>query len=148
MQTRVNTVVEPDPTVIMAIGSSSDYSVGSPASAQTTIENNNVPALQISGGTTISPGGATTLTITASQAPVQNTQVALSLSGSAVAGTDYDPVDPVVTLDAGSTSASLTIDSLTNTVIQPDKYIVVSIAPSSSYSVGSQRIHGGHHQRQ
>ncbi|HXQ60806.1 MAG TPA: Calx-beta domain-containing protein [Acidimicrobiales bacterium] len=139
VQTRVNTVVEPDPTVVMSIAPDpSVYSLGSPSSAQTTIEDDNVPALQISGGTTIPPGGATTLTITANQAPVQNTQVALTLSGSAVAGTDYDPVDPVVTLDAGSTSASLTIDTLDDTVIQPNKYIVASIAPSSSYSVGSQ----------
>ena len=78
--------------------------------------NNNVPTLQISAGTTISPGSATTLTITANQAPVQNIQVSLNLLGSAEAGVDYDPVDPVVTLDAGSTSATVTIDTLDDKV--------------------------------
>jgi len=139
VQTRVNTVVEPDPTVVMAIGSSASYSVGPPGSAETTITNNNVPSLQISGGATVSPGGATTLTVTADQAPFQNIQVDLNLSGSAVAGTDYDPVNPVVTLNAGSTSATVTIDTLNDRVIQPNKYIVVSIGPSpSSYSVGTE----------
>jgi len=138
VQTRVNTVVEPNPTVTMTIASGSGYSVGSPASAQTTIKNSNVPALQISGTTTISPGGGATLTITADQAPYQNTQVALNLSGSAVAGTDYQPVNPVLTLTAGTTSASITIDTLNSRVIQPNKFVVASIAPSSSYSVGVQ----------
>jgi hypothetical protein len=138
VQTRVNTLVEQDPTIIMQIAGSADYTVGTPGSAQTTITNNNVPSLQISGGTTVSPGGATTLTVTANQAPLQDTQVGLELSGSAVAGTDYDPVDPVVTLGAGSTSATVTIDTLDDKEIQPNKYIEVAIAPSSAYSVGSQ----------
>lgn len=138
VQTRLNTVVEPDPTITMAIAGGSGYAVGSPGSAQTTIKNNNVPALQITGGTTVSPGGAATLTVTADQAPFQDTQVVLNLSGSAVAGTDYQPVDPVLTLTAGTTSASITIDTLNNKVIQPSKYIVASLAASSSYSVGPQ----------
>ncbi|HEY5252111.1 MAG TPA: Calx-beta domain-containing protein, partial [Acidimicrobiales bacterium] len=138
VQTRVNTLVEPDPTIVMTIDSGTGYSPGSPGSAETTITNNNVPSLQISGGTTVSPGGATTLTVTANQAPFQNIEVELSLSGSAAAGTDYDPVNPVVTLSAGSTTASVTIDTLNDKVIQPDKYIVVSLAPSpASYSVGT-----------
>ena len=48
-----------------------------------------------------SPGGSATLTVTANQAPLQNTQVELDVSGSASPGTDYDPVNPVLTLDAG-----------------------------------------------
>ena len=59
-----------------------------------------MPTLQITGGTNVSPGAAATLTITANQAPLQDTQVALSFGGTPLAGTDYWP-DPVVTLDAG-----------------------------------------------
>jgi multidrug efflux pump subunit AcrA (membrane-fusion protein) len=138
VQTRVNTVVEQEPTITMTVAAGSGYTVGSPATAQTTITNNNVPQMQITGGTTVAPGAAATLTITANQAPTQNTQVALDLSGSAEAGTDYEPVDPVVTMPAGSTSTTVTVDTLDDKVIQPDKYIVVSIGPSSSYTVGSQ----------
>ncbi|HVC71477.1 MAG TPA: Calx-beta domain-containing protein [Acidimicrobiales bacterium] len=138
VQTRVNTVVEQDPTVTMTINLDPSYSVGSPAIATTTIRNTNVPALQISGGTTVSPGAASTLTITANQAPFQDTQVVLSLSGSAVAGTDYQPVNPVLTLAAGSTTASVTIDTLNTKVIQPDRFLLASISPSSSYTVGVQ----------
>ncbi len=139
VQTRVNSVVEADPTVTMSIAGGSGYSVGSPSSAQTTIKNNNVPTLQVSGSTTVSPGGSATVTVTADQAPLQDTQVDLTVAGSAQAGTDYNPVHPVVTLSAGTTTTSVTFNTLTTNVIQPDKYIVVSITPSpTSYSVGSQ----------
>jgi hypothetical protein len=139
VQTRVNSTVEQDPTIVLSISGGTGYSVGSPSSAQTTIKNTNVPAVQITGGTTISPGGSATLTISADQAPLQDTQVPLTISGSAAAGTDYQPVNPVVTLHAGTTSATITISSLATSMIQPDKFIVVAIAPSpAAYSIGSQ----------
>jgi hypothetical protein len=136
--TRVDDVVKPSKTLTLSLASGTGYVVGSPASAQTTINNNNVPTLQISGGTAVSPGGSATLTVTADQAPVNDTQVALSFSGDAAAGTDYRTVNPILTLSAGTTSTTVTINTMNNHVIQPDRHIVVSIAPSpGSYSVGS-----------
>ncbi len=138
VQTRSNNLVEQEPTIVLSVASGTGYTVGSPSSAQTTITNTNVPALTISGGTTVNPGGSATLTVTANQAPLQNTQVQLDVSGSASPGTDYDPVNPILTLAAGTTSASVTVDTLNDGVIGPNKYIVVSLAPSpTSYSVGS-----------
>ncbi len=138
VQTRSNNVVEAEPTIIMSVAAGTGYAVGSPSSAQTTITNTNVPALTITGGTTVSPGGTATLTVTANQAPAQDTQVQLSVSGSASAGTDYNPVNPIVTLAAGQTTASVTVSTLANNVIAPNKFIVVSLAPSpANYTVGS-----------
>ena len=139
VQTRSTTTLASNPVVSITIAAGSGYSIGSPASASTTIENTNVPALSITGGATVSPGGSTTLTVTANQAPLQNLQVELSVSGSATPGTDYDPVDPILTITAGTTSASVTVDTIGNTVIQPNKYIVVSIEPSpTTYTVAAQ----------
>ncbi|HEX3946805.1 MAG TPA: peptidoglycan-binding protein, partial [Acidimicrobiales bacterium] len=138
VQTRVNTLVEPDPTVTLSVAAGTGYTVGTPATAQTVIKNDNVPALQITGATTVAPGGSATLTITADQAPLQDTQVGLSAAGSATPGTDYDPVDPVVTLPAGQTSTTVSVDTISSTVIEPDKYVAVSIAPSATaYTVTS-----------
>ena len=122
VQTRANTVVEQNPTIVLSIASGTGYSIGDPSSAQTTIKDTNVPTLQITGGTTVSPGGAATLTITSDQAPLQDTQVGLTITGSAVAGTDYDPVLPVVTLSAGSTSTTVTFTTLAANVLQPNKF--------------------------
>ncbi len=139
VQTRVNTTVQANRVITLSIGSGTGYDVGSPGSASTTIANNNVPALTISGGTRVSPGGSATLTITANQAPLQTTQVQLEVAGSAQLGTDYDPVDPVVTLAAGQTTARVVVTTIHDTVIQPDKYVSVTIAPSAgSYTVTSQ----------
>ena len=97
-----------------------------------------IPALTITGGTTVNPGGTVTLTISADQAPTQDTQVVLSVGGSAQPGSDYAPVNPVVDLCSGCTTASVVISTLATSVIQPDKYLVVSIQPSpGAYSVAS-----------
>ncbi len=138
VQTRATSTVQPTTTISMALAGGTGYVVGSPSSAQTTIQNGVVPTLQISGSTTVSPGRSATLTITANQAPLQNTQVALTFGGNATAGTAYMVPDPVVTLPAGSTSTTVTLTTLTNNVIQPNTYVVVSLSPSpSQYTVGS-----------
>ncbi len=139
--TRVDDVVKPKKTLTIGLVPTADYTVSSLGSAQTTITNNNVPAVQISGGTTVDPGGSATLTVTAAQAPLHDTQVSLSFAGDAVPGTDYRTVDPVVVLPAGRTSASITVRTLTNHVIQPDRHIVVSVTPApTQYSVASPGI--------
>ncbi len=138
VQTRVNTSVESNKTVVVSIQSGTGYDVGNPSSAQTTIANANVPQLTITGGTTVTPGGSATLTISANQAPLSSTQVFLSFGGNAVPGTDFDTPDPVVTLPAGATSTTVTLDTLNPQVLGPNKYVVVSLtAAPGSYSVGN-----------
>jgi len=127
--TRIDNVVKPTKTLVLGLGASGSYSVGSPGSAQTSITNANVPAVHISGGTTVSPGGRATLTITADQPPVHATQVTVGLNGDAAPGTDYQTINPVVTLAAGQTSATLTVTTRDNHVIQPDRHIVATLTP-------------------
>ena len=138
VDTRTNTLVEANPTIVVSLASGTGYTVGSPSSAQTTITNDNTPQLQITGSATVTPGGSATLTITANQAPLEATQVLVSLGGSAQPGTDYSPPDPVVTLPAGSTTTTVTVNTLSTDVIGANKYVVVSLTPSpGSYTVGT-----------
>lgn len=139
VQTRATTTVGPNTVITMSIAGGSGYAVGSPGSASTTIENTALPSLSISGGTTVAPGGSTTITVTANQAPLQNLQVELNFAGSATPGTSYNPVDPIVTIAAGTTTASVTIDTLASTTIQPASYIVASLEPSSTYSIADNQ---------
>ncbi len=139
--TRLDNVVKPSKTLTMTITSGSGYNVDSPNSAEATITNTNVPKLTITGGATVSPGGQVSLTVTADQAPLQDTPVTLAFSGDAAAGTDYQTINPVVTLSSGTTSTGLTITTLVNPAIQPDRHLVVSISPApGSYSVGSPGV--------
>ncbi len=136
VQTRATTGVAPNQTIVLSVASGTGYTVGTPGSAQTTIKNDNVPALTITGSTTVTAGGSATLTVTANQAPLQNLQIALTAAGSAQAGSDYQPVDPIVTLAAGATTATVTVQTIATTVIAPAKYLAVSITPSpTTYTV-------------
>ena len=100
--TRVDNVVKPRKTLVMGIAGGTGYSVGSPGSAQTTITNNNVPAVHISGATTISPGGsAQAHGHRRSGARRKDTQVSLSFAGDAVPGTDYREREPGADDQAG-----------------------------------------------
>ena len=82
--TRADQVVKPKKTLTLSLRSGSGYSVGSARTAQTTIVNSNVPTLHITGGGVIVPGAAATLTVTADQAPVHDTQVSLTFAGDAI----------------------------------------------------------------
>ena len=54
--TRVDQVVKPKKTLILALAGGSGYSVGSPAFGADPIINSNVPSLHIAGGGTVRPG--------------------------------------------------------------------------------------------
>jgi multidrug efflux pump subunit AcrA (membrane-fusion protein) len=137
--TRVDNVVKPKKTLTLSLQGGTGYSVGSPSSATTTITNNNVPQLRLGGTTTISAGWQAKLTVTADPAPLKDTQVSLQLAGDAQPGTDYLSPNPVVLLRAGKTKASVTVRTLPDNEVRPNRHIVASISPSpTSYSVGSQ----------
>jgi archaeosine-15-forming tRNA-guanine transglycosylase len=136
--TRVDQVVKPNKTIMLSLGSGTGYFIGSPNIARTTLVNSNVPSMRIAGGGTITPGSAATLVVTADQAPVHDTQISVTLAGDAIPGTDYRTVNPVLRMPAGQTSARLTINTLTTSVIQPDHHIVASLTPvPTQYSVGA-----------
>jgi hypothetical protein len=137
--TRVDTVVKPKKTLTLSLQGGSDYSVGSPSSATTTITNTNVPKLRLSGSTTISAGWTAKLTVTADQAPLNDTLVSLQFAGDATPGTDYQSPNPVLRLRAGQTSASVTVHTLPDDTVRPNRHIVATISPNpASYSIGSQ----------
>ncbi len=141
IQTRIDNVVKPKKTLTLALLNSVSYTLGNPSSALTTITNNNLPAMRIAGATTISPGGSARLTVTSDQPTLHDTQVSMTLAGDAVPGTDYRSVNPVVLIRKGQTSASVAVNTLTSSEIQPSKHIVASITPSpSAYTVGSPGI--------
>ncbi len=135
--TRVDSLVKPNKTVTLTLGSSGVYSLGSPSSASTTIVDPNVPTMHVDGGGSVTPGSSRVLTITADQAPVQDTQVSLTFAGDATPLKDYQSVNPTVTLPAGHRSATIQVDTLTTNAIAPDRHIVAALTPGAGYRVGS-----------
>ena len=136
--TLANGVVEPDKQLTVTVDppGANCYTVVNPASATTTIKSSDVPQLTLTGTTTVQQGQSATLTVTADQPPLHTTTVALSSGGTAVPGTDFNAFSPTVTLAAGQTTAQLTISTKTSTTVKPAKLLVVSLTPSTSYTVG------------
>lgn len=97
-----------------------------------------VPTLSLKGTTTVQQGQSATLTVTADEAPLQDTQVALTAGGTALPGTDYDAFPPTITLPEGQTTAHVTITTKTSSTVKPDRLLVVSLTPTPSpyYTVG------------
>jgi len=136
VQTIGNNLVQPDETLTVELDPGSVYTVGSPSSASTTIVSSTVPQLTVSGTTAVQAGQSATITVTADQAPVQDTQVSFQVGGSAQAGSDYAAFTPTVTLLAGQTSATLTVSTKTSSTVKPARTIVLALAQSGAYRVG------------
>ena len=136
VQTIGNNLVQPDQTLSVALDGGSGYVVGTPSSATTTIVSSTVPQLTVSGTTSVQAGQSATITVTADQAPVQDTQVSFQVGGSAQAGSDYAAFTPAVTLLAGQTSATLTVATKTSSTVKPARTIVLALAQSAAYRVG------------
>jgi multidrug efflux pump subunit AcrA (membrane-fusion protein) len=133
--TRQDDLVEDDETFTLSLGASVAYRLGT-VSAGTRIVSDDVPELSVTGGAQVAEGSPATITIQADQAPVRDTQVALSITGDATAGRDYRTVSPVVTLAAGTSSATVTIQTLTDDVLEPDERVVVGLGQGTGYRVG------------
>ena len=99
-----------------------------------------LPSMQITGGTTIAPGGSAVLTVSASVPVPQETQVFLSVGGTALAGTDYQPINPVLDMPAGASTATVSIAALANQTIETaPRYVVAALAssPTGAYTLAS-----------
>lgn len=134
--TRPDTLVEPDDTLVVSLDTDPSYAVGSPGSATTTIVSDDLPELSLTGTTSVQEGQSTTVTLRADQAPVRTIQVGLSVSGTATPDSDYVSFPPAVTLPAGRTTATVTVATKTDAVVEHPERIVVSLAPASAYRVG------------
>ena len=135
--TRANGLVEANPTVTLSLVAGSGYTVGSPAAATTTIISNDVPKLTMSGGGAVSPGQTATVLVTADQAPVQDTEVDVQVAGDATPQKDYQTFPTTYTLQAGQTQLVISVPTLVNDVLQPDRHVVVSLVPGTAYAVGA-----------
>lgn len=139
LNTSQDTIVENDPTISVSVGAGTGYVVGTPATADVAIDDDDAPEIEITGSTTIAEGQNATLTITADQSSTGPIVVNLAPSGAAQPSADYVTLPATVTLPAGATSATVNVASLADTVLEPAEDVVVTVAssPSNSYTPGN-----------
>jgi large repetitive protein len=87
----------------------------------------------------VSEDGATNLvfTVTRSLNLSSATVVNISTSGTATPGVDYTGGVSTVTIPAGATTATITIDPTADSTVEADETVILTVAAGSGYSVGS-----------
>ena len=136
---RQDDTVEGNENLTLTLGAGTGYDIDSSASkATTTIVDDDVPELSLTGGGRVPEGDRSTLTITSTQAPVHDMQVPLSVTGDATSGKDYTPIPPYAVLPAGATSVKVPVNTLTDDTIENDERIVVGLTPNAAlYKLGT-----------
>ena len=128
-ETRDDTIVENDETLSITITPNADetYVVGTPSSASTTIESNDLPELVIEGGGSISEGSSGEFIIRADQPVVEDTSINYALSGSATPGRDFNELSGTVVMPAGQSEVRVTIETIDDDVVfLPGDMVVAS----------------------
>ncbi|MHB8973149.1 MAG: beta strand repeat-containing protein, partial [Pirellulaceae bacterium] len=135
-----DSVVESTEAVVLNLFSSSQYNIGSPASAQVAIADAPAPTITISASDpSASETGPDqgTFTISRTGGVSQSLVVNYALSGSATSGTDYTSIGSSVTIPVGASSAVVTVTPLSDAISDPNETVVMYISGSSQYTVGS-----------
>ncbi len=135
-------VNEASGAVTVTVKDGTGYSVGTPSSAGVTVNDDDAPELTITGGAGVAEGGTASYTITATVAPAADLTVNLSVADPA--GSDFvddeDEGSKTVTLAAGATTATYTVDTVSDTGAAGDEAsgpVTVTVETGTGYRVGT-----------
>jgi hypothetical protein len=133
-----DTTVGPDKTVVVTVLANAAYTVGSPASATITILEDdfvNVTIFPTAGASKPSTTGQ--FTVKRDGGLTDNLVVSYTVSGSAVAGTDYVPLAGSITIPAGAASAAIPLNPIHNSLLEGDVSVTISLTNDFNYDVGT-----------
>ncbi|MDW8373941.1 MAG: Calx-beta domain-containing protein, partial [Planctomycetota bacterium] len=85
-------------------------------------------------GTPANPG---TFTITRTGATTSALTVSFTVSGTAIAGSDYTALGTSVTIPAGQASATLTVTPIDDTTVESAETVIVTLAAGTGYTLGT-----------
>lgn len=132
---------DPDTSLVATLQASSDYAIGTPASATVTIAGRPLPVASITASDpdasreTLDPGAF--LISLDVPAPTGGLTLAYGTGGSAVAGTDYEPLSGSVAIPAGQTSATITVTPRPGEADGRASELIATLQPGTGYEVGT-----------
>lgn len=145
-----DSTVESDETVDLTVTAGTGYNVASPSSASGTITNDDTDVSLAVSPASVTEDGATNLVYTFTRAGVTSTPLTVNFSvgGSATFGvspddytqsgaTTFSGSSGTVTFGAGNNTATVTVNPETDTVIEPDETVSLTLTAGSGYSVSS-----------
>ena len=139
--TVADTVDEASGDVTVTVGAGTGYTVGTPASAKVTINDNDAPAATIKAGTSpVTEGTAASFTVElSSAAPDGGLTIALTVADAS--GSDFvastNEGSKTLAFDAGDTSKTYTVATVADTVDEASGDVTVTVGTGTGYTVGT-----------
>jgi hypothetical protein len=145
-----DTVVEPDETVVLSLAAGTGYNVAAPSAATGTILNDDSSVSVAVSPAAVTEDGATNLVYTFTRAGVTTNALTVNFSvgGTATFGaspndytqtgaTSFTTTTGSVTIPAGSSTVTVTIDPEADSTVEPDETVDLTVTAGAGYTVGS-----------
>ena len=143
-----DTEFELDETVSLTLAAGSGYTIGTTTTVSGTISNDDAAplpsiTLAVAPASVMEDGSSNLIyTFTRSGATTSALTVNYTVAGTANLGTDYagiaaTPATKTVTFVAGSATVTVTVDPTTDTEIELDETVALTLAPGSGYTIGT-----------
>jgi hypothetical protein len=145
-----DSTVEPDETVDLTVTAGAGYNVGSPSSASGTIVNDDTDVSVAVSPASVSEDGATNLVYTFTRAGVTSGSLTVNFSvgGTATFGASpndytqtgadtFSTTSGTVTFSPGNSTATVTVNPETDTMVEPDETVDLTLTAGAGYNVGS-----------
>lgn len=134
--------MEGNETVIVTLASGSGYTLGSPALASVTIQDDDLPVVTLtaSDATAGEPGtgeGTGTFTFSRTGPTTATLTVSFTVGGTATSGTDYTAIGTTMLFAAGSATGTKAVNVTDDATIEGDETVLVTLASGSGYTIGS-----------
>jgi len=137
----LDTTIESDETVSLTLALDAAYNIGTGGAVVGTISNDDIlPTVTVTRtpASVLEDGAPTmTFTFTRTGSTASSLVVDYTISGTAVNGTDYVTIPSSVTIAGGSATGTVVVDPTTDATIEADETVILSIASSANYTVGS-----------
>ncbi len=133
-------LAESSESVVLSLANQTTYVLGSPRSGTVTIANYAPPSVSV---TTIDPSASEVgdnpgvFSVARGGSRTDALQVRYSLSGSAIAGTDYAALSGILEIPAGAGSATVTVSPLADTLAEGSETAVLNLVADPAYVVGA-----------
>ena len=137
----VNPVEDPavygNQTVTLILTNTLNYEVGNPGSATMTVTDDKLPVVSIEATTpTVSQQGDTTGEFTISRTGTSgDLTVYLAVSGTAVSGFDYAPIDNPVVIPDGSAALTIDVIPFQNLILNSSEDVELTVLTATNYNV-------------
>ena len=133
-------LLEGDESVILTLTNNASYNVGTPGSATLFIKDKSRPYVTIiaTADTASEPGDQFgTFQISRGSVVNGNLTVYLAISGTAMNGIDYVPINNKVVIPDGSSSVSVSIISFDDLILEPTEDVILTLLANTNYNLGS-----------